>query len=49
MDRFAHSNAPVRKVKGLQFGILDPDYVVSLEAACTASRECKTDDSTFAR
>ncbi|KAK9808301.1 hypothetical protein WJX73_009827 [Symbiochloris irregularis] len=27
MDRFPHSNAPVRRVKGIQFGILDPDYV----------------------
>ncbi|KAK9866738.1 hypothetical protein WJX84_006023 [Apatococcus fuscideae] len=27
MDRFSHSTAPIRKVKGLQFGILNPDFV----------------------
>lgn len=27
-DRYSYSSAPVRKVKSLQFGILDPDFVV---------------------
>ena len=30
MDRFPHSSAPLRKVKGIQFGIMDPDFLVSL-------------------
>ena len=34
MDRFTHSTAPIRKVKGLQFGILNPDFVVRLERLC---------------
>lgn len=29
MDRFTHSSAPVKKVQAVQFGILDPDFVVS--------------------
>jgi DNA-directed RNA polymerase II subunit RPB1 len=28
-DKFSHSNAPVRRVKALQFGILDADFIVS--------------------
>jgi hypothetical protein len=28
-DRFSFSSAPVRKVKAVQFGILDPDFIVS--------------------
>jgi hypothetical protein len=28
-DRFSFSTAPVRKVKAVQFGILDPDFIVS--------------------
>jgi hypothetical protein len=27
-DRFSHSSAPVRRVKAIQFGILDPDFIV---------------------
>ncbi|KAL0051000.1 hypothetical protein WJX82_000334 [Trebouxia sp. C0006] len=27
MDRFTHSSAPVKKVKAVQFGILDPDFI----------------------
>ncbi|BDA48126.1 probable DNA-directed RNA polymerase II subunit RPB1 [Coccomyxa sp. Obi] len=27
MDRFSYSSAPLRRVKGIQFGILDPDYL----------------------
>lgn len=30
MDRFTPSNAPVKRLKALQFGILDPDFIVSL-------------------
>lgn len=30
MDTFSYSSAPVRKVKTIQFGILDPDFVVSV-------------------
>ena len=30
-DRFTYSSAPVRKVKAVQFGILDPDFIVSLK------------------
>ena len=29
MDRFPYSSAPVKRVKAIQFGILDPDFVVS--------------------
>lgn len=29
MDRFTHSSAPQRKVKALQFGVLDADFLVS--------------------
>lgn len=29
MDRFTHSSAPVKKVQAVQFGILDPDFIVS--------------------
>lgn len=28
MDRFAYSSAPVKRVKGIQFGVLDPQYLV---------------------
>lgn len=28
MDRFTPSNAPVKRVKTLQFGVLDPDFIV---------------------
>ena len=28
-DRYSYSSAPVRKVKTIQFGTLDPDFVVS--------------------
>lgn len=28
-DKFAPSTAPVRKVKAVQFGIMDPDFLVS--------------------
>jgi len=28
-DRFSHSSAPVRRIKAMQFGILDPDFIVS--------------------
>jgi len=28
MDRFSYSSAPVKKIKGIQFGILDPDFLV---------------------
>lgn len=27
-DRFSFSSAPVRRVKSVQFGILDPDFIV---------------------
>lgn len=30
MDRFPHSSAPLRKVKGIQFGIMDPNFLVPL-------------------
>lgn len=29
-DRFTYSSAPVRRVKAVQFGILDPDFIVSI-------------------
>lgn len=29
-DRFTYSSAPVRGVKAMQFGILDPDFIVSM-------------------
>ena len=29
MDRFTHSTAPIKRVRGLQFGILDPDFMAS--------------------
>ena len=29
MEKFSHSTAPLRQVKGIQFGIMDPDYLVS--------------------
>ena len=29
MDRFTHSSAPVKKVQAVQFGVLDPDFIVS--------------------
>ena len=35
MDRFTHSSAPVKKVQAVQFGILDPDFIVS--GTCTFS------------
>jgi hypothetical protein len=28
MDRFSYSPASVKKVKAMQFGILDPDFMV---------------------
>ena len=34
MDRFTHSSAPVKKVKAVQFGILDPDFIVSVHLSC---------------
>ena len=27
LDRFPYSSAPVKRVKAIQFGILDPDFV----------------------
>jgi hypothetical protein len=27
-DRFSYSSAPVRRIKSIQFGILDPDFIV---------------------
>ena len=32
LDRFPYSSAPVKRVKAIQFGILDPDFVVSKAA-----------------
>ena len=29
MDRFTYSSAPQRKVKALQFGVLDAEFLVS--------------------
>ena len=29
LDRFPYSSAPVRKVKAIHFGIMDPDFRVS--------------------
>ena len=34
MDRFTHSSAPVKKVQAVQFGILDPDFIVSVHLSC---------------
>ena len=40
MDKFPYSSAPLRRVKGVQFGILDPEFLVqcyfltSLEDRC---------------
>lgn len=31
------STAPVRKVKGIQFGVLDPDFIVSAMAGSAVS------------
>jgi hypothetical protein len=28
MDKFPYSSAPLRRVKGVQFGILDPEFLV---------------------
>ena len=28
MDRFSYSSAPLRRVKAVQFGIIDPDFLV---------------------
>jgi len=28
MDRFSYSSAPIRRVKAIQFGVLDPDFLV---------------------
>ena len=28
MDKFPYSSAPLRRVKGVQFGILDPEFMV---------------------
>ena len=33
MDRFTYSPAPIKKVQGVQFGVLDPDYLVSAHAS----------------
>lgn len=33
MDRFTHSSAPVKKVQAVQFGILDPDFIVSVQVS----------------
>lgn len=33
-DRYSYSPAPQRKVKALQFGILDADFLVSRVANC---------------
>ena len=30
MDKFPYSSAPLRRVKGIQFGILDPEFLVGL-------------------
>ena len=27
-DRFSYSSAPVRRISSIQFGILDPDFIV---------------------
>ena len=35
MDRFTHSSAPVKKVQAVQFGILDPDFIVSADVCQT--------------
>ena len=44
-DRFTYSPAPARRVKALQFGILDPDYIVSLGGVSSrhthAGRGCR--------
>lgn len=29
MDRFTFSTAPVKKVKAIQFGVFDPEFLVS--------------------
>ena len=35
-DRFSYSSAPVRRIKGIQFGILDPDFIVRDRRRCEA-------------
>lgn len=29
MEKFPYSSAPLRQVKGIQFGVFDPDFLVS--------------------
>ena len=41
MERFTHSSAPVKKVQAVQFGILDPDFIVSVDVYCTIWTVCK--------
>ena len=34
MDRFTYSSAPVKRVKGIQFGVIDPQYLVLPSTCC---------------
>jgi hypothetical protein len=35
MDKFPYSSAPLRRVKAVQFGIIDPDFLVRWCLACS--------------
>jgi hypothetical protein len=37
MDKFPYSSAPLRRVKGVQFGILDPEFLVSFSVLASWS------------
>jgi hypothetical protein len=37
-DRFSYSSAPVRRISSIQFGILDPDFIV--RAYCLYPHRC---------
>ena len=47
MDRFTHSSAPVKKVQAVQFGILDPDFIVSAHMCCTYAIKVSLDTFTL--
>ena len=39
MDRFPYSSAPLRRVKAVQFGIIDPDFLVRCRAPAVVSSD----------
>lgn len=42
MDKFPYSSAPLRRVKGVQFGILDPEFLVQFCALrCLLDSSCR--------